>query len=68
MAVLFKLRNAGNTLVIIEHQLDVIKCADYVIDLGPKAGRGAAKLWLKARLNLLPNNLRVTRAVFCDTF
>ncbi len=38
--VLFKLRNAGNTLVIIEHQLDVIKCADYVIGSRPRGRRG----------------------------
>ncbi|MCC6233832.1 MAG: excinuclease ABC subunit UvrA [Verrucomicrobiales bacterium] len=36
--VLFKLRNAGNTLVVIEHNLDVIKTADWVIDLGPEGG------------------------------
>ena len=47
MQVLFKLRNAGNTLVIIEHQLDVIKCADYVIDLGPEGGSGGGKVVAK---------------------
>src|SRR5579863_5375299 len=38
--VLFKLRNTGNTLLIIEHNLDVIKTADWVIDLGPEGGEG----------------------------
>ncbi len=38
MEVLFKLRESGNTLVVIEHNLDVIKCADWVIDLGPEGG------------------------------
>ncbi len=38
MLVLLKLRDAGNTLVIIEHNLDVIKCADWVIDMGPGGG------------------------------
>ena len=47
MQVLFKLRNAGNTLVIIEHQLDVIKCADYVIDLGPEGGEGGGQIVAK---------------------
>ena len=36
--VLIKLRNQGNTLVIIEHNLDVIKTADHIIDLGPEGG------------------------------
>jgi excinuclease ABC subunit A len=35
MDLLFKLRDAGNTLVVIEHNLDVIRLADWVIDLGP---------------------------------
>jgi excinuclease ABC subunit A len=47
LAVLFKLCNAGNTLVIIEHQLDVIKCADYVIDLGPEGGEGGGQIVAK---------------------
>ncbi|MDR0618492.1 MAG: excinuclease ABC subunit UvrA [Bacteroidales bacterium] len=36
--VLQKLVNAGNTIVVIEHNIDVIKCADYIIDLGPDGG------------------------------
>ncbi len=36
--VLFELRNRGNTIVLIEHNLDVIKSADYIIDLGPEGG------------------------------
>lgn len=36
--VLYKLREGGNTILIIEHNLDVIKCADYIIDLGPDGG------------------------------
>ena len=38
MQVLMKLRNAGNTLIVIEHNLDVIKCADWILDLGPGGG------------------------------
>ena len=33
-----KLRNAGNTIVVIEHNLEMIKCADWIIDLGPEGG------------------------------
>ena len=38
LQVLMKLRNAGNTLVVIEHNTDVIKCADWILDLGPGGG------------------------------
>ena len=42
--VIHKLRDRGNTLVIIEHNLDVIKTADWVIDLGPEGGDGGGKI------------------------
>lgn len=38
LKIIDKLKQAGNSVVIIEHNLDVIKCADYVIDLGPEGG------------------------------
>ena len=38
LKVLYKLRDKGNTVLVIEHNLDVIKCADYIIDLGPEGG------------------------------
>lgn len=38
LSVLEKLVDAGNTVIVIEHNLDVIKCADYIIDLGPEGG------------------------------
>jgi excinuclease ABC subunit A len=44
LEVLFKLRDAGNTLVIIEHNLDVIKTADWIIDLGPEGGSRGGKI------------------------
>ncbi len=40
LAVLHRLRDAGNTIVVIEHNLDVIKTADWIIDLGPEGGAG----------------------------
>ena len=42
--VLQKLVEAGNTVVVIEHNLDVIKTADYVIDLGPEGGSGGGTI------------------------
>ena len=44
LEVLFKLRDAGNTLLIIEHNLDVIKTADWIIDLGPEGGGAGGKI------------------------
>ncbi|MEM6294698.1 MAG: excinuclease ABC subunit UvrA [Myxococcota bacterium] len=40
LKVLQRLVDAGNTIVVIEHNLDVIKCADYIIDMGPEGGSG----------------------------
>jgi excinuclease ABC subunit A len=42
--VLFKLRNSGNTLLVIEHNLDVIKTADWIIDMGPEGGEGGGRV------------------------
>lgn len=42
--VLHRLRDAGNTVVVIEHNLDVIKTADWVIDLGPEGGSGGGEI------------------------
>jgi excinuclease ABC subunit A len=44
LEVLFRLRDAGNTLLIIEHNLDVIKTADWIIDLGPEGGSGGGQI------------------------
>jgi excinuclease ABC subunit A len=44
LRVLMKLRDAGNTLIVIEHNLDVIKCADWVLDLGPEGGEKGGRI------------------------
>jgi excinuclease ABC subunit A len=44
LEVLFKLRDSGNTLIVIEHNLDVIKVADWVLDLGPEGGSGGGRI------------------------
>jgi excinuclease ABC subunit A len=44
IAILQRLVDAGNTVLVIEHNLDVIKCADYCIDLGPEGGDGGGQV------------------------
>jgi excinuclease ABC subunit A len=44
LAVLLRLRDEGNTIVVIEHNLDVIKTADWVLDLGPEGGDGGGRM------------------------
>ena len=44
LKVLLRLRDAGNTLIVIEHNLDVIKTADYIVDLGPEGGDQGGRL------------------------
>ena len=44
LKVLHSLRDRGNTVVIIEHNLDVIKTADWVIDLGPEGGKNGGRI------------------------
>lgn len=44
MSVLNKLVDKGNTVIVIEHNLDVIKMADYIIDMGPEGGKGGGEL------------------------
>jgi excinuclease ABC subunit A len=44
LQVLHRLRENGNTVVVIEHNLDVIKTADWLIDLGPEGGAGGGQI------------------------
>ena len=57
LAVLDRLVEAGNTVLVIEHNLDVIKTADYVIDLGPEGGAGGGEVSPRAR----PRRSRASR-------
>ncbi len=51
LTVLHRLRDQGNTIVVIEHNLDVIKTADWIIDLGPEGGMAVDKLLPQAHQN-----------------
>jgi excinuclease ABC subunit A len=44
LEVFYRLRDQGNTMIVIEHNLDVIKCADWVIDMGPGGGEGGGQV------------------------
>jgi excinuclease ABC subunit A len=44
LGVLHRLRDHGNTVIVIEHNLDVVKTADWVIDLGPEGGDGGGDI------------------------
>ena len=44
LGVLNRLVEAGNTVLVVEHHLDVVKCADHVIDLGPEGGEAGGEI------------------------
>jgi len=56
LKVIHKLREQGNTLVVIEHNLDVIKTADWVIDLGPEGGSGGGQIIAEGSPQEIANN------------
>ena len=55
LAVLQRLRDAGNTVVIIEHNLDVIKTVDWIIDMGPEGGQGGGTVLAEGAPELITN-------------
>ena len=54
--VLNKLVDKGNTVVLIEHNMDIIKCSDYLIDIGPEGGLGGGKIVAKGTPEEVANN------------
>jgi excinuclease ABC subunit A len=64
LEVLFKLRASGNTLLVIEHNLDVIKTADWIIDLGPEGGSGGGRIVAQGT----PENVAKTAASFTGQY
>ncbi|WP_417548262.1 excinuclease ABC subunit UvrA [Marinobacter segnicrescens] len=58
LTVLQRLRDHGNTIVVIEHNLDVIKTADWIIDLGPEGGSGGGEIIAEGTPEEVANNKR----------
>jgi len=56
MSVLQKLVTQGNTVIVIEHNLDVVKCADWIIDLGPEGGEGGGNVIAEGTVLEIANN------------
>jgi len=64
LKVLHQLRDAGNTIVVIEHNLDVIKTADWVIDMGPEGGAGGGQVVAEGT----PEQIAACQASFTGRF
>ena len=64
LEVLHRLRDAGNTVVVIEHNLDVIKTADWIIDLGPEGGDGGGQIIVEGT----PENVAATPTSFTGRY
>lgn len=64
LEVLHRLRDHGNTVVIIEHNLDVIKTADWIVDLGPEGGSGGGQIIATGT----PEDVAATKASFTGHF
>ena len=68
LGVLSRLVEQGNTVIVIEHNLDVIKTADWLIDLGPEGATGAAWSWRRVRRRTWSSARIVTRASSWNRF
>ena len=64
MEVINKLVNKGNTILIIEHNMDVIKLADYIIDIGPEGGKGGGNVVAKGTPEQVAKNKKSYTAQF----
>lgn len=64
LAVLHRLRDKGNTIVVIEHNLDVIKTADWIVDLGPEGGDGGGEIIAAGT----PEDVALTKASFTGQY
>jgi excinuclease ABC subunit A len=65
--VLQRLTDQGNTILVIEHNLDLIACADYLIDLGPEGGAGGGKIIAKGTPEEVMKNKKSYTGQFLKT-
>ena len=66
IAILDKLVQNNNTVVVIEHNLDVIKCADYIIDLGPEGGNGGGQIVAKGTPEQVSKNEKSYTGIYLN--
>lgn len=66
LKVLFALRDKGNTIVVIEHNLDVIKCADWIVDLGPEGGDGGGQIIASGTPDQLMTNKKSYTGIYLN--
>jgi excinuclease ABC subunit A len=64
MGVINRLVDKGNTILIIEHNMDVIKLADYIIDIGPEGGKGGGQVVAKGTPEEIIKNKKSYTAQF----
>jgi excinuclease ABC subunit A len=64
MDVLNKLVDRGNTVLVIEHNMDVIKMADHIIDLGPEGGDGGGKILFQGTPEEMVKKTNIHTATF----
>jgi excinuclease ABC subunit A len=64
MEVIQKLVDKGNSIIIIEHNLDVIKLADHIIDIGPEGGKGGGQIVAEGTPELVAKNKKSYTAPF----
>ena len=68
LEILQAFANTGNTVVVIEHNLDVIKTADHIVDMGPEGGVTVVKLLLKVRLKKYRKLQKVIQEILLKSF
>ena len=64
MKILLELRDQGNTVIVIEHNVDVMRCADWIVDLGPGGGDAGGSLVCEGP----PSAIRACAASFTGRF